>query len=137
LSLQEVKSAIKSVLTCLNYLHSNGFVHRDIRWANLIRQYYFHEDGSVESCRFLVIDFEFAERDGEDMLINNYMFAHVVPYGQSYHSRHDLILVGKLVKVWANYNSKQLDTDANDFISMLNQHNSNASNALTHIWLQD
>jgi hypothetical protein len=84
-----------------------------------------------------VIDFEFAERDGEDMLIHNYMFARVVPYGQPYQSRHDLILVGILVKVWANYNSKQLENDANDFISMLNQHNSNASNALTHIWLQD
>jgi hypothetical protein len=84
-----------------------------------------------------VIDFEFAARDGEDMLIHNYMYAHVVPYGQPYQCRHDLILVGKLVKVWANYNSKQLETDANDFISMLNQHNSNASNALTHVWLQD
>ena len=37
LSLQDVHAAVKVVLRCASFLHARGFVHRDLRWANLIR----------------------------------------------------------------------------------------------------
>jgi hypothetical protein len=33
---EELKAAVKAVLTALRGLHSNGFVHRDIRWENVL-----------------------------------------------------------------------------------------------------
>lgn len=34
---QELKSAIRSVLTVLQVFHATGFVHRDIRWQNVLK----------------------------------------------------------------------------------------------------
>eukprot|EP01033_Poteriospumella_lacustris_P005690 gene5689-4073_t len=110
---------------------------KDIRWANLIRRYSFRADGSIASSQFLVIDFEFADRAGEEMRIHDYIFAAVVPFGTPYHCCHDLTLVGILLKKWANYHSIQLDRSAENFIRMVEDPKSTASAALTQEWLQE
>jgi hypothetical protein len=84
LVLKDVQAAIKVVLQCLVFLHARGFVHRDLRWANLIRLAKYRTDGTLESSNFLVIDFEFAAVDGDFMHIVDYIHGDVVHYGTQY-----------------------------------------------------
>uniref|UniRef100_A0A7S0MP89 non-specific serine/threonine protein kinase n=1 Tax=Cryptomonas curvata TaxID=233186 RepID=A0A7S0MP89_9CRYP len=53
-SIAELRCAIRSVLTALAELHSRGFVHRDVRWPNVLK------DGST----WRLADFELAGRVG-------------------------------------------------------------------------
>ena len=139
LSLQEVLAAIKAVLSCLVYIHSKGFVHRDLRWANLIRSFKYYSDGSrLESCNFLVIDFEFAANDGDEMSVVDYIHRGVVPHGANYRASHDLQLVGKLVETWADNNCDiTLDQSAQDFVGLVKRVEDpvSAEAALQHPWL--
>ena len=136
LQLREVKEAVRCVLKCLVYLHEHGFTHRDLRWANLIRLLTYRHDGSTENCTFLVIDFEFAARNGDKMKITGYKFSDVVAYGNVYNSRHDLELVGKLVESWASSNNQVLDETALSFIAGVKRQENplDASTALNHEW---
>ena len=136
LSLEDVRAAIKSILLCLRFLHEQGFVHRDLRWANLIRLFSYHHDGTLES-EFLVIDFEFAALDGAAMNIAEYIHNDVVTYGKNYSSLHDLKLVGKMVRSWAHSNRNDLDESAVDFINAITRDEDplSASDAQRHAWL--
>ena len=51
----ELKTAIREILTGLSFLHERGFVHRDIRWENIVKDV----NGS-----FVLIDLENAGREG-------------------------------------------------------------------------
>lgn len=135
LSLAEVRTAIKACLKCLAYLHHRNFVHRDIRWANLIRVYKSRSDGSVESVSFIVIDFEFSGEHGEPMLIQDYIFRDEVPYGQPYNASHDLFFVGKLILTWAESNNITLDALAQSMVETLQSGPVNAQDALALEWL--
>jgi hypothetical protein len=137
LSLEDVRDAIRAILLCLGFLHAKGFVHRDLRWANLIRSFSYHHDGTLESCKFLVIDFEFAGRDGAAMDIADYIHNDVVPDGETYSSLHDLKLVGKMVKSWAHSNRIDLDESTVGFIHAITRVEDplNASDAQQHAWL--
>lgn len=137
LFLEDVRAAIKSILLCLRFLHEQGFVHRDLRWANLIRSFSYHHDGTLKSFEFLVIDFEFAERDGAAMNIAEYIHNDVVTYGENYSSLHDLKLVGKMVRSWAHSNRNDLDESAVDFINAITRDEDplSASDAQRHAWL--
>jgi serine/threonine protein kinase len=98
LSLEDVRAAIRTILLCLEFLHEKGFVHRDLRWANIIRSFSCNHGGTIESCKFLVIDFEFAEYNGAKMNIVDYIHNEVITFGEKYSSLHDLKLVGKMVR---------------------------------------
>ena len=137
LFLEDVRAAVKSILLCLSGLHALGFVHRDLRWANLIRVYSYHHVSSLESCEFLVIDFEFAERDGAAMNIAEYIHNDVVPYGATYSYLHDLKLVGKMIQSWADVNHTDLDESAANFINAITRLEDplSASDAQQHAWL--
>ncbi len=138
LSLEDVRAAIRAILLCLGFLHAKGFVHRDVRWANLIRSFSYHHDGTVESCKFLVIDFEFAGRDGAAMGIADYIHNDVVPDGETYSASHDLKLVGKMIKSWADSNLIDLDDSTIGFIHAIARVKDplNASDAQQHAWLR-
>jgi hypothetical protein len=139
LVLKDVQAAIKIVLQCLVILHAKGFVHRDLRWANLIRLAKFRADATLESSNFLVIDFEFAAVDGDCMSIGDYIHRDVVPYGSQYCAANDLQLVGKLVKTWAESNGLELDSSALDFVHSVTKMEEplGAKAALQHTWLQE
>jgi len=53
--LGDLKKAIRDILLGLEFLHNHGFVHRDVRWANVIRD---------EVGTFRLIDFEHSGRVG-------------------------------------------------------------------------
>ncbi len=134
----EVRSALRAILPCLAYIHSHGFVHRDIRWPNIIQEIkYAH--GNEESVRYVVIDFEFAAKIGDLMEINNYIHERIVGFGQYYFARHDLKLVAKLVRTWATSNNVTLSSDANDFVDSLSSDVKHlaATEALQHPWLHE
>jgi hypothetical protein len=139
LSEDSVRRAVIAVLTCLVTLHGYGFVHRDIRWANLIRIYDFSAEGTVISESFLVIDFELASRIGNIVPCEDYINKDVVPHGRQFHARHDLCLVGKLVQTWAKENRIQLtDDDICEFvnITMREDHQLTAEEAFQTCWLK-
>ena len=137
LSLEDVHAAIRAVLRCLAFIHARGFVHRDLRWANLIRFPKYRSDGRLESSHFLVIDFEFAAMDGDEMFIGDYIHKEVVPYGEKYRMVHDLQLVGKLVETWADSSGKELSLSAHDFVNSVKRMENpmDANAALQHAWL--
>ena len=137
LVLEEVRSAVRAVLGCLEDLHDKKFVHRDLRWANVIRLFKDHVDGSLANCEFLVIDFEFAAVDGDKIAIARYIHSDIAPDGTEYKSRHDLKLVGKLVHTWASRNKNVLGEAAEDFIASVQREADplNAKSALQHRWL--
>jgi hypothetical protein len=54
----QARAAARAALSCLTFLHARGYVHRDIRWDNLVRTFTYNADGTVSSERFLLIDFE-------------------------------------------------------------------------------
>ena len=87
-------------------------MYRDLRWANFIRVYSYRHDRSLESCKFLVIDLEFAERDDAAMNIADYIHKDVVPYGEMYSYLHNLKLVGKMIKSWAHVDQTDLNESA-------------------------
>ena len=55
-SLPELKAAISGILHGLEWLHGNGFVHRDLRWNNVI----IDSTGCVR-----IIDFEHSGKEGQ------------------------------------------------------------------------
>lgn len=135
LTLDEVRIAIKACILCLAYLHKRNYVHRDIRWANLIRLYKSRANGSVESVNFVLIDFEFGGVNGEPMLIQDYIFRDEVPYGQAYTSFNDLFFVGKLILTWAESNNVDLDASALSIVEMLQSGEVDAQTVLACEWL--
>ena len=135
LNLQEVKKAMRSTLACLRYIHDKGYVHRDLRWPNLIIKNSYSPDGSVDDSEFIVIDFEFAACTEDPMEIADYISRDVVPHGQPFQTHHDLKLLGKMVETWAASNIEMLDAEAKDFVSTVKKDTATASRALGHKWL--
>jgi serine/threonine protein kinase len=66
-SISQVKCAITCILRCLVFLHSRDFVHRDLRWPNLIAVHTCGESGEITDTSYLVIDFEFAGAAGGEI----------------------------------------------------------------------
>ena len=110
-------------------------MHALVRWANLIRIFTFRPNGSVESYKFFLIDFEFAGVDGDILPIEDYIFSDIVSMNQTYSYHHDLCLVSKLVQSWGVTNNIILDADALAFISLVQDTSSKAAYLLTNSWL--
>jgi len=137
LSLSDVRRAVKAVLVCLAFLHHKEFVHRDIRWSNIIRVPVLRQNGTLERFEYLVIDFEFAARDGDVMTIQKYKHADLVPTGTRFSRHHDLNLVGMLLTSWASKSSEPLDALAYSIADELAHDRLTASQALQHAWFSE
>ena len=135
LGINDVRCAVKAVLHCLECLHKKGFVHRDVRWANVIRHFTHYSLDDTSECQFLLIDFEFAAMAGDTINVDWYIHSDVVPIGESYTYCHDLKLVAKLIVSWRKSNDLQLDELTKSFVSSIWEA-STAEECLKHEWLK-
>jgi hypothetical protein len=132
---KDVRRAVATVLICLSYLHERNFVHRDVRWENVVREYETNAAGETYTVGFLVIDFECAAHAGDPVTMENYIHSQVVPTGHAYLPRHDLILVANMVQSWADVNHAVLSHSAAAFVAALQEATCDANAAFMHAWI--
>jgi hypothetical protein len=132
---KDVRRAVATVLICLSYLHERNFVHRDVRWENVVREYETNAAGETYTMGFLVIDFECAAHAGDPVAMENYIHSQVVPTGHAYMPRHDLILVANMVQSWADVNHAVLSHSAAAFVAALHEATCDANAAFMYAWI--
>jgi hypothetical protein len=139
LTAAEMKNAVRSVLQCLEDLHSQGYCHRDIHWSNIIRDYSFDADGKIVSSRFIVIDFEYAATIDKKLVIPGRWFSSHVGQNVPYTKKHDIIQVGILIENWNKTHHDEITVDPVrvDFIQLLKAGTVTAREALNHAWFVD
>ncbi|CAG8651920.1 8725_t:CDS:2, partial [Paraglomus brasilianum] len=114
-SLQMLKEAMKSVLTGLNSLHTQGYVHQDIRWENVLRR------REEEGGGWMIIDLEHA---GQPRPIN-YRLQYWPPGdggkeigSQPYTNACNMYLVG-IGKLMVDCSNVILDSSSENFLQRL------------------
>ena len=117
-SLAELKQAIHDVLLGLSFLHNRNFVHRDVRWANVIqdrtggfRLIDLENSGPVGKPKYDSPAWPQLERDGV------------------FNAKSDVKMVWTMAKEF--YGLWTRDHDAEDFMSKLEQ----GEKALDHPWM--
>ena len=70
----ELSCAVLCILRCLADLHRRGFVHRDLRWSNIIR-IYAKLESNVNTLTFFVIDFEYGSVTGTVLDLPDHWYA--------------------------------------------------------------
>jgi len=91
-----LQRSIRCVLQALAAFHTHGFVHRDVRWPNILRD---PRDGGS-----LLIDFELAERIGKPLPAAYHGSSTLPPearHGGPYGTAGDVWQVGLLLQTWA------------------------------------
>jgi hypothetical protein len=112
----ELKLALRSVLTALSAFHTEGLVHRDIRWENVLRS---------GSNIWRLADFE--EADQADRILdlssrNNAgaFLPNEVLEGKPYTAKADVWAVGNLLKMWTESHPEVvLSAEGKDFMDLL------------------
>jgi len=123
---QELRSAIKCVLQFLEQFHKIGYVHRDIRWPNII----------CYKGEWVVIDLELAclEKDKEVVFWNNSCLPpDVTAKTAKYNFKSDLYEVGFLLREIALTSTIPDAIDLRD--KLLQFQFNNATDVLKHQWL--
>jgi serine/threonine protein kinase len=128
----ELRIALTCVLQALQALHARGFVHRDVRWPNILKD-------AQNSWR--LVDFELADRDSvvlpAQAVATNYLPPEVASGGM-YTRAGDIYRVGKLLEEWASLRHKTLCEPAAALSSTLcaatPASRLSASNALENAW---
>ena len=130
----ELKTAIKCVLSALAVFHEGDFVHRDIRWPNLL-----YDMGASGRSRWLLADFELAGKIGSELPVEYRTSLEMPPearIGSALSAAADVWQVGMLVKVWKIGILSEL---AEGFVHNLTCYNArerpSAREALAHRWL--
>jgi serine/threonine protein kinase len=121
-SLSELKAAIHQILQGLQWLHGHDFVHRDLRWNNIIK------DG--DDC-IRIINFEHSGREG---FVNFELSIWPTLDNGCYTERVDIYLLRMMaLEVLSKF---RLGGEVQDFCDSLNQIDT-AAEALSHSWLKD
>jgi serine/threonine protein kinase len=130
ISVVELKKAIQSVLLGLLVLHDHGFIHRDIRWPNVLCDA--HDN-------WLLSDFELSSPIGHSLpaqFLNNSHFSPEVRLGDGCTTALDIWQVGKLVEIWDNGSALR---EASAFVQALSCDDPGSRisirDALLHPWL--
>jgi serine/threonine protein kinase len=91
-SLSELKCAIRCVLEALSALHQAGFVHRDVRWENILVS-------PSDITDWILIDLEHAGKSGSVSYRLVWWPPGIGPNAEPYNPRCDLYLVGELIRL--------------------------------------
>ena len=126
----ELREAIRSVLTALRALHARGFVHRDVRWPNVLQ--------TVQG-QWLLADFELADVADAELPADAVAPASLPPEGRCYKFAGDIYRVGKLVSEWSAESYISTTDVARTFADLLSNPEPNdrptAAASLSHAWL--
>ena len=116
-SLDDFKKAIHDILLGLEFLHDRGFVHRDMRWPNVIRD---------ETGTFRLIDFEHSGRVGSP----DFTLVGWPPLEKGvFNQKCDVKMVSHMAREY--YNLWQKEEGACSFVSELEQ----GLKPLDHSWI--
>ncbi|KAG2439713.1 hypothetical protein HYH02_010592 [Chlamydomonas schloesseri] len=125
--LRTLARAVSGVLRGLAALHSEGFVHRDVRWPNVIFL--------PAERRWLLIDLEHAGREDCDCSGAQYPLqfwsTHTLDAGGKYTFRSDLRMVAEQLMC----GGVELDAGGKDLLQQLLSGQLTAAAALEHKWL--
>ena len=128
----ELCCAIRCVLRALAALHAHGYVHRDVRWPNVL---------SLDSGQWLLIDFELAGATGapvpEGRICCELVSPEARPTGALYTAADDVWQVGRLMQMAEEL---VLSREAEAFTALLTaarEQRPSASEALLLPWLAD
>jgi hypothetical protein len=112
----ELRSAVSSVLTALVAHHGIRYVHRDIRWENVLKS-------GVNS--WLLADFEEAAEAGRPLDpgtrndAQHLLSQEVLRHPHSYSAKSDVWTVGKLMEKWASDTHTNLSVAMKSFMDGL------------------
>jgi serine/threonine protein kinase len=119
-SISELKNSVRQILRGLQWLHAQGFVHRDSRWNNIIKD--------PNDC-IRIIDFEHFGREG---FVDFALSIWPILDDNCYTKRVDFYLLR--VMVLDVLTKLQFESEARDFCNLLSQIDT-ADEALSHYWL--
>ena len=113
-SVDELRVAIRCVVTALREFHARGFVHRDVRWPNVLR----------DRNLWLLSDFELAARDGAELPLNAVDPEYLPPEVNAcrsyrYSAAGDMFCVGRLIRLWAAGKGGNLPSEAKELATRL------------------
>ena len=117
LSYTDMSTAINALLKVLDDLHKIEWCHCDVRWPNVILD--------VKSNKFVLIDFEYARKVGQDCPAIKNKFKHSkiletkkwYPFGDTYQV---ILMIQRWVCVYKNISSTQR-AQANQLVESLKQ----------------
>lgn len=95
LSSTNLIKALKDIAEALDSLHKNGFVHRDLRWDNILYDAFNREE---DERHFLLADFEHSgKKDAPIKMLTTFYPPH---FGESFNftEKHDMYMFGQLIE---------------------------------------
>eukprot|EP00198_Chlamydomonas_reinhardtii_P009770 XP_001699107.1 predicted protein [Chlamydomonas reinhardtii] len=136
---EELAAAVAGVLRGLAALHAEGYVHRDVRWANVI---YLPEDG-----RWMLIDLELAGLEGCDCSRSpfplRYWSPRTLPLDKKYRAASDLRMTAEQLMCGAgSFSLSEAGVDLRDKLMRAVEEDTGGSSGLTaeqalkHPWLR-
>lgn len=126
---EELRRAIKAVLSCMAALHAQGWVHRDVRWPNVLRD---------SSGAYFIIDFDLAVK-GPSAFVPSVLdwCPPEVERGMPFTAAGDVYQIGQLM---AGAEVEELDAAGVDLQQQLcdplPRARASAVKALQHAWLR-
>jgi hypothetical protein len=133
-TVEELRISLRCVLSALSAFHERGFVHRDVRWPNVLK----------DKELWLLADFELADSAGSPLPVTAIASEFLPPEVQEsglvgYSTAGDVYCVGRLVDTWEQETKIELPPIAEAFkLSLMNRNpdlRPTASQLLVRSWV--